>query len=203
MIIGRWAYASRVLGAFPHGNFENLVHALITSSAFCITDIVLLLLLLLFFFTGLGLWPTTKNRSVHLEQCALNSQFPSSCMTETWCRNLWRESEAKCEVMLDGTKNKSSKGIFHGRLVTLFRRWFIVLLLAAQMGTIIVESLVFCFSVGFVNSAMPQSGQKVCTWLKRLRKRRQVSQRTWRFCSAHFHRNPTKVSSAKSLKSVV
>lgn len=35
---------------------------------------------------------------------------------------LWRKSEAKCEVVIDGMKNKSSKGRFHGRLIALFIR---------------------------------------------------------------------------------
>ena len=53
--------------------------------------------------------------------------------------NLWRESEAKCVVVLDGAKTKSCKGRFHGGFIALFVRWFIVLLLAAKMAIIIVE----------------------------------------------------------------
>lgn len=39
--------------------------------------------------------------------------------------------------MLDGAKNKSCQGRFHAPLIILFPKWFIVPLLAVQMGIII------------------------------------------------------------------
>ena len=52
---------------------------------------------------------------------------------------LWHKSEAMLKVLLDGTKNISSIGRFHACLITLFIRWFIVLLLAAQMGIKVIK----------------------------------------------------------------